>query len=167
MTHIAIVGAGITGVTAADARLDRGYRVTVFDRHLCPAMETSFAIGRHEHSCMAGSVRNIPNHRDNTIATTRMAIGAREQLFAIAEREDISFDLERRGVLLIYHDKPGCDAGLRANALLHDGGLERFPVTGIFDTAGVSRSLTAGSGMPPPNNLGAIIESRRNVRAEG
>jgi D-amino-acid dehydrogenase len=45
MTHVAIVGAGITGVTTADALLERGYRVTVFDRHRYPAMETSFANG--------------------------------------------------------------------------------------------------------------------------
>ena len=45
MTHVAIVGAGITGVTTADALLERGYHVTVFDRHRYPAMETSFANG--------------------------------------------------------------------------------------------------------------------------
>ena len=45
MAHIAIIGAGITGVTTADALLSRGYRVTVFDKHRYPAMETSFANG--------------------------------------------------------------------------------------------------------------------------
>ncbi len=58
-----------------------------------------------------------------------MAIEARKQLFAIAEREGIAFDLERRGILHIYHDKPGFDAGLRVNSLLQEGGLERFAVT--------------------------------------
>ena len=45
MPHFAIVGAGITGITTAYALLNRGYQVTVFDRHAYPAMETSFANG--------------------------------------------------------------------------------------------------------------------------
>ncbi|MFJ6324870.1 MULTISPECIES: D-amino acid dehydrogenase [unclassified Rhizobium] len=45
MKHVAIVGAGITGITTAYTLLKRGYRVTVFDRHAYPAMETSFANG--------------------------------------------------------------------------------------------------------------------------
>jgi D-amino-acid dehydrogenase len=45
VAHIAIVGAGITGVTTAYALLDCGHWVTVFERHRYPAMETSFANG--------------------------------------------------------------------------------------------------------------------------
>lgn len=45
MTHIAILGAGITGVTTAYALTARGYDVTVFDRNRYAAMETSFANG--------------------------------------------------------------------------------------------------------------------------
>ena len=45
MKHIAIVGAGITGVTTAYALTSRGYSVTVIDRHRYAAMETSFANG--------------------------------------------------------------------------------------------------------------------------
>lgn len=45
MPHIAIIGAGITGITTAYSLLSRGYEVTVFDRHAYPAMETSFANG--------------------------------------------------------------------------------------------------------------------------
>ena len=45
MRHIAIVGAGITGVTTAYALQQRGFDVTVFDRHRYAAMETSFANG--------------------------------------------------------------------------------------------------------------------------
>jgi D-amino-acid dehydrogenase len=45
MAHIAIVGAGITGVTTAYALLDCGHRVTLFERHRYAAMETSFANG--------------------------------------------------------------------------------------------------------------------------
>ena len=45
MTKIAIIGAGITGVTTAYSLIKRGYRVTVFDRNRYPGMETSFANG--------------------------------------------------------------------------------------------------------------------------
>ena len=45
MAHIAIVGAGTTGVTTAYALLDCGYRVTLFERQRYAAMETSLANG--------------------------------------------------------------------------------------------------------------------------
>lgn len=45
MSRIAIIGAGITGVTTAHALLERGHAVTVLDRHRYAAMETSFANG--------------------------------------------------------------------------------------------------------------------------
>ncbi|MFB9264392.1 D-amino acid dehydrogenase [Bradyrhizobium erythrophlei] len=167
MPHIAIIGAGITGVTTAYALLERGYKVTVLDRHRYAAMETSFANGGqlsasnaevwnstatilkglrwmlrndapllmnpkpswHKYSWMGEFVGNIGRYRANTVETTRLAIEARRHLFSIAERENIAFDLERRGILHIYHDKAGFDAGMRVNALLQQGGLDRRPVT--------------------------------------
>eukprot|EP01037_Dinobryon_pediforme_P010136 gene10136-10204_t len=42
---IAVIGAGITGVTTAYNLVRRGCRVTLFDRHPYAAMETSFANG--------------------------------------------------------------------------------------------------------------------------
>ncbi len=45
MPHIAILGAGITGVTTAYSLHVRGFDVTVYDRHRYAAMETSFANG--------------------------------------------------------------------------------------------------------------------------
>ncbi|MEK1851518.1 MAG: D-amino acid dehydrogenase [Phyllobacterium sp.] len=45
MTNIAIIGAGITGVTTAYALARQGYSVTVLDRNRYAAMETSFANG--------------------------------------------------------------------------------------------------------------------------
>lgn len=45
MLSIAIIGAGITGVTTAYELALKGFSVTVYDRHRFPAMETSFANG--------------------------------------------------------------------------------------------------------------------------
>jgi D-amino-acid dehydrogenase len=45
MSRIAIIGAGITGVTTAHALAQCGHHVTVFERHRYAAMETSFANG--------------------------------------------------------------------------------------------------------------------------
>jgi D-amino-acid dehydrogenase len=42
---IAVIGAGITGITTAYNLARRGCRVTIFDRHPYAAMETSFANG--------------------------------------------------------------------------------------------------------------------------
>ncbi len=45
MPHIAVIGAGITGVTTAYALHTRGFDVTVYDRQRYAGMETSFANG--------------------------------------------------------------------------------------------------------------------------
>src|SRR5215203_1060611 len=45
MSKVAIIGAGITGVTTAYALLERGHSLVVLDRHRYAAMETSFANG--------------------------------------------------------------------------------------------------------------------------
>ncbi|MFX1765357.1 D-amino acid dehydrogenase [Paraburkholderia sp. A1RI-2L] len=53
MSRIAIIGAGITGVTTAYALAKRGFRVTVLERHRYSAMETSFANGGQLSACNA------------------------------------------------------------------------------------------------------------------
>ncbi len=45
MREIAVIGAGITGITTAHALIDQGFDVTVYDRNRYAAMETSFANG--------------------------------------------------------------------------------------------------------------------------
>ncbi|MGO4332640.1 D-amino acid dehydrogenase [Cupriavidus sp. 2TAF22] len=167
MSQIIVIGAGITGVTTAYTLSKLGYEVTVVDRHLYPAMETSFANGGqlsacnaevwnsagtilkglkwmlkrnapllvnpkpswHKYSWMGEFVSNIARYRENTIETTKLAIAARQHLFAMAEQENIQFDLERRGILHFYHDKAAFEAAGRTNALLVAGGLERFAVS--------------------------------------
>jgi D-amino-acid dehydrogenase len=53
MTHVTIIGAGITGVTTAYALLDRGCRVTLIDRNRYAGMETSYANGGQLSACNA------------------------------------------------------------------------------------------------------------------
>ena len=83
----------------------------------------------HKLSWMAEFVANIPKYRDNTIATTRLAIQARQHLFAWAQAEGIDFDLKREGILHIYRDKAGFDHAGEVSKLLAAGGLERRAVT--------------------------------------
>lgn len=45
MNNIAVIGAGITGITTAYSLLERGFTVTVFDKNRYAAMETSYANG--------------------------------------------------------------------------------------------------------------------------
>lgn len=83
----------------------------------------------HKYSWLAQFVASIPKYADNTIETTRLAIEARKHMFAIAEKEGIDFDLEKRGILHVYYDKTGFDAALALSALLARGGLDRRPIT--------------------------------------
>ncbi|TDG03531.1 D-amino acid dehydrogenase [Paraburkholderia guartelaensis] len=167
MNRIAIIGAGVTGVTTAYALAQRGFDVTVFERHRYAAMETSFANGGqlsvsnaevwnsaatvikglrwmltrdaplllnpapnwHKYSWIFEFLRQIPNYKANTVETVRLALQARENLLAIAEKENIQFDLERRGILHIYKDKASFDTAEKVNELLRKGGLDRDPVT--------------------------------------
>ncbi|MEM8798052.1 MAG: D-amino acid dehydrogenase [Pseudomonadota bacterium] len=45
MRKIAVIGAGITGITTAYSLINRGFDVTIFDRNRYAAMETSYANG--------------------------------------------------------------------------------------------------------------------------
>jgi D-amino-acid dehydrogenase len=82
----------------------------------------------HKYSWMGEFVGNIRHYRANTIETVRLAIEARAELFRMAERENISFDLKRRGILHIFHDKSAFDAADRVNLMLKEGGLDRYAV---------------------------------------
>jgi len=167
MPDIAVIGAGITGITTAYALLMRGHSVTVIDQNRYPAMDTSFANGGqlsasnaevwnswatilkglrwmlrpdaplllnprpglHKYGWLMEFCANIRGYRANTIETTRLAIAARRHLFSIAEREGIDFDLLQKGILHIYHDRASFEQAERSNALLREGGLDRYAVT--------------------------------------
>lgn len=203
MRSIAVIGAGIAGITTAYALLQKGYAVTVFERHRYPAMETSFANGGqlsasnaavwnswstvlhglqwmlrsgapllinpkpswHKYSWLAEFVSNIPNYRSNTIATTRLAIAARAHLYEIAERENIQFDLERRGILHIYHDKPSYDAACKVSSLLAEGGLEQLPLSAadIFKVEPTLNGKHYGGFFTPSDATGDIHKFTRGL----
>eukprot|EP01041_Mallomonas_annulata_P015989 gene15989-33636_t len=83
----------------------------------------------HKLSWMAEFVAAIPKYRDNTEATTRLAIAAREHLFGWAEKEGIDFDHKRKGILHIYRNKAGFDHAGTVSTMLAAGGLPRRAVT--------------------------------------
>lgn len=166
MPHIAIIGAGITGVTTAYELAQLGYQVTVFDRHLYPAMETSFANGGqlsacnaevwnqkstiikglkwinkkdaplllnpsfnlHKYKWLIEFLTQIKHYESNTIETVKLALQARQRIFELTEFEQLDFDLEKRGILHIYHNEHDFNVARQVNTLLCKGGLKRHEV---------------------------------------
>lgn len=167
MKTIAVIGAGITGVTTAYALSLRGYSVTLFEQNRYAAMETSYANGGqlsasnaevwnhpstiikglkwmlksdapllvnpkpswHKFSWFAEFLFNLGKYKQNTIETTRLAIAARQHMFAWAEAEGLDFDLKKQGILHIYRSKQEFDNAAKVSKLLAAGGLERRAVT--------------------------------------
>ncbi|TLX55596.1 D-amino acid dehydrogenase [Stutzerimonas nosocomialis] len=83
----------------------------------------------HKLSWFAEFIGSIPSYQKNTIETARLAIAAREHLYAWAEAEGLDFDLKKEGILHIYRDKAGFDHAGTVSQLLAKGGLERRAVT--------------------------------------
>ncbi len=83
----------------------------------------------HKLSWFAEFIAQIPHYRANTIETTRLAIAAREHLFAWAADEQIDFDVKREGILHIYRDKGSFEHAASVTRLLAEGGLERRAVS--------------------------------------
>jgi D-amino-acid dehydrogenase len=87
------------------------------------------APGWHKLSWFAEFMAAIPHYRQNTVATARLAVAAREHLFSWAREEGIEFDVKHEGILHIYRDKASFDHAAKVSALLAEGGLERQAVT--------------------------------------
>lgn len=203
LNSIAVVGAGITGITTAYSLLNRGYTVTVYDRDRYAAMQTSFANGGqisasnaevwnqmstvlkgikwmfkkdapllvnpkpswHKLSWMAEFVSNIPTYEKNTIETVTMAVAAREHLFAWAEKENIDFDLETRGIMHIYKNQKDFDHATHVNKLLTRGGLERNALT-PEEMKEIEPALTGnfvGGYLTPSDSTGDIHKFTRGL----
>lgn len=167
MKKIAVLGAGITGVTTAAKLVESGFEVTVFDRKRYAAMDTSYANGGqlsasnaevwntwatvlkgmkwmlqkdapllvnptptwHKLSWMFEFLCNIPNYERNTIATTRLAIEARQHLFGMAAKWGVEFDHSVDGILHFYSEQKEFDHARKVTALLAKGGLQREELT--------------------------------------
>ena len=83
----------------------------------------------HKLSWFAEFVASIPKYKDNTVATARMAVAARQHLFDWAQAEGVDFDLKQQGILHIYRDQKGFDHAAQVSELLAEGGLPRRAVT--------------------------------------
>jgi len=83
----------------------------------------------HKLSWFAEFIAAMPHYERNTIETARMAVAARQHLFAWAAEEGIDFDHKREGILHIYRDKKGFDHAGKVSELLAKGGLPRRAVT--------------------------------------
>ncbi len=83
----------------------------------------------HKLSWFAEFMAAMPHYERNTIATARLAVAARQHLFAWAQDEGIDFDLKKQGILHIYRDKKGFDHAGRVSVMLAKGGLPRRAVT--------------------------------------
>lgn len=83
----------------------------------------------HKLSWFAEFLAAMPDYERNTIATARMAIAAREHLFAWAQAENIAFDHRRAGILHVYRERAGFERAARVSRLLAQGGLQRRAVT--------------------------------------
>ena len=83
----------------------------------------------HKLSWFAEFIAAMPHYEKNTIETARLAVAAREHLFAWAKDEGIDFDLKKQGILHIYRDKNGFDHAGKVSQLLAKGGLLRHAVS--------------------------------------
>ena len=89
----------------------------------------------HKLSWFAEFIAAMPHYERNTIETARLAVAAREHLFAWAAEEGIDFDHKREGILHIYRDKKGFDHAGKVSVMLAKGGLPRRAVTPAEMTA--------------------------------
>ena len=83
----------------------------------------------HKISWFAEFMTSMTAYEKNTIETTKLAVAARQHLFAWAQEENIDFDLKKQGILHIYRDKKGFDHAGKVSEMLAKGGLPRHAVT--------------------------------------
>ena len=119
----------------------------------------------HKASWMAEFIWNIRHYEANTVATARLAIAARNELFAMAEHEKIDFDHERRGILHIYRTRQDYEHARQVNALLRKGGLEQRTVSDaeIHDIEPALQDRFYGGFYTPSDSTGDIHKFTRGL----
>ncbi len=164
---VAIIGAGISGITSAYYLAKKGYNVNIIDYRRYPAMATSYANGGQisaSNSEVWNSwdnirkgikwvfkkdapflvnpkisiekirwfydfIRYIPQYRDNTIETCRMAVSSHALYKDIANKEEIEFDLVNKGIIHLYNTDKEVKHAEYVSDLYNKAGLERKKIT--------------------------------------
>ncbi|KIT17547.1 D-amino acid dehydrogenase [Jannaschia aquimarina] len=157
--RVAVIGGGITGVTAAYALLRHGLRPTLYERHPYAAMETSFANGGQLSASNAevwnrlatvakgakwmvtpGApllVRPAPSwHKASWMAEFLKAIPGYED----ATVHTVRLALEARGHLLRMAEEEGIDFDLERRGILHFYKTQKA----LDDAARVTKLLAKG-----------------------
>lgn len=136
--HIAIVGAGILGLSHAVAALDAGYRVTVVEQ---------------DSAAVLASVRNF-GHIGATAHEGELGILARESLplwKLFAERADL--DVRRSGTLVVAES--AAEDAVVQEFLATGGPTAARALTGTETTDMLGTAATLASGILLPNDLTA------------
>ena len=138
MPKLAVIGAGITGVTTAYQLINRGYDVTLFERQRYAAMETSYANGGQ----LSASNAEVWNHWSSILKGIRWMVQPGAPLllnpapslhkyawmteFLLAMREyrgntvsTVRLALEARAELLRIAQAEGLDFALEQRGILH------------------------------------------------
>jgi len=144
MPHIAVLGAGITGVTTAYNLHKRGFDVTVYDRQRYAAMETSFANGgqlsasnaevwNQWSTVLKGIKWMLQNDAPLSVNPRpqwhKISWAARAGLTEMADHAGVDFDFTPAGILHFYKTQKDLDHARRVNGLLGQGGLTRQELT--------------------------------------
>lgn len=160
---VAVIGAGITGVTVAYALAKRGLEVTVFDRQRYPAMETSFANGGQ----LSASNAEVWNHPANMLKGIKWMFDANAPLlfnmtpswhkyswiaeFMLAMRNyeantvrSAEIGIMARENLFAWAADEGIDFNLQKNGIVHVYRSEKATaharkVNALLDRAGLDR----------------------------
>src|SRR6266566_7501114 len=72
----------------------------------------------HKMSWIAEFLTSISKYEENTIATARLAVSARQFLKDIAAAEAIDFDCHEQGILHVYRTKSEFDSAGRVSQLI-------------------------------------------------